>query len=207
MINAITKDLKGKTQAQMVFDFLMRYGKLTRITAVHELGVMELSSRIGEIEAGTLDSGPWLIPRTSVPFKARNGRKSRFMEYHTPVKPPSEIGSKAETVTKKYVGVPESEQWSQVGNVVVMAGGALDAEQYTLDPRFDLVNHSPTGFAWGYGGSGPAQLALAILADATGNDGVSLLHYQQFKCEKIAPLGEGRWEISASDVLDWLSTK
>jgi len=33
-----------------------------------------------------------------------------------------------------------------------------------LDPRADLVNHSPDGFAWGYPGSGPAQLALAILS-------------------------------------------
>jgi hypothetical protein len=31
--------------------------------------------------------------------------------------------------------------------------------------RLDLYNHSPDGFEWGYGGSGPAQLALAILAD------------------------------------------
>jgi len=30
-----------------------------------------------------------------------------------------------------------------------------------LNPRLDLYNHSPTGFEWGYGGSGPAQLALA----------------------------------------------
>jgi Family of unknown function (DUF6166) len=30
-----------------------------------------------------------------------------------------------------------------------------------LNPRLDLWNHSPTGFEWGYGGSGPAQLALA----------------------------------------------
>jgi hypothetical protein len=37
-----------------------------------------------------------------------------------------------------------------------------------LDPRLDLYNHSPTGFAWGYGGSGPAQLALALLADVLG---------------------------------------
>src|SRR5262245_55620958 len=29
-----------------------------------------------------------------------------------------------------------------------------------------VFNHSPDGFAWGYGGSGPAQLALAILLDA-----------------------------------------
>ena len=27
-------------------------------------------------------------------------------------------------------------------------------------------NHSPDGFNWGYGGSGPAQLALAILLEA-----------------------------------------
>lgn len=28
-------------------------------------------------------------------------------------------------------------------------------------------NHSPDGFSWGYAGSGPAQLALAILLRAT----------------------------------------
>lgn len=34
-----------------------------------------------------------------------------------------------------------------------------------IDPAESLAvrNHSPTGFAWGYGGSGPAQLALAVL--------------------------------------------
>ena len=35
---------------------------------------------------------------------------------------------------------------------------------HPLHKRLDLANHSPTGFSWGYGGSGPAQLALAILA-------------------------------------------
>jgi len=34
----------------------------------------------------------------------------------------------------------------------------------------DLWGHSPTGFGWGYGGSGPAQLSLALLADALGDD-------------------------------------
>jgi hypothetical protein len=38
-----------------------------------------------------------------------------------------------------------------------------------LDPRLDLYNHSPNGFEWGYSGSGPAQLALAILADHLAN--------------------------------------
>lgn len=31
-----------------------------------------------------------------------------------------------------------------------------------------VVLHSPTGFEWGYGGSGPADLALSILADVLG---------------------------------------
>jgi hypothetical protein len=30
--------------------------------------------------------------------------------------------------------------------------------------RLDLANHSPTGFEFGYSGSGPAQLSVAILA-------------------------------------------
>lgn len=32
----------------------------------------------------------------------------------------------------------------------------------------EIRNHSPDGFNWGYAGSGPAQLALAILADCLG---------------------------------------
>ena len=45
-------------------------------------------------------------------------------------------------------------------------------------------NHSPDGFNWGYGGSGPAQLALAVLLKLTGrSEG-----YHQFKWKYIAPL-------------------
>jgi hypothetical protein len=37
-----------------------------------------------------------------------------------------------------------------------------------LSPRASpaVWNHSPDGFNWGYGGSGPARLALAILLEA-----------------------------------------
>lgn len=34
-----------------------------------------------------------------------------------------------------------------------------------LDLRLDIVNKSPTGFSWGYSGSGPHQLAYALIAD------------------------------------------
>jgi Family of unknown function (DUF6166) len=73
-----------------------------------------------------------------------------------------------------------------------------DGENYQLAPRFDLRNHSPTGFAWGYGGSGPAQLALAILADYFGHDSwpgrsvvgdlLACTFYQDFKNRVIARL-------------------
>jgi hypothetical protein len=39
-----------------------------------------------------------------------------------------------------------------------------------LPPCFDIHNHSPTGFEWGYGGSGPAQLSLAITFDVLGGN-------------------------------------
>lgn len=38
-----------------------------------------------------------------------------------------------------------------------------------LPLRLDIANKSPTGFAWGYEGSGPCQLAIAILAHAVGD--------------------------------------
>ena len=60
----------------------------------------------------------------------------------------------------------------------------------TLNLRLDLRNHSPTGFAWGYRGSGPAQLALAICADALGNDDHALRVYQDVKDRLIAPLDQ-----------------
>ena len=58
--------------------------------------------------------------------------------------------------------------------------------EHVLDLRLDLVKHSPTGFCWGYHGSGPAQAALAILADYFRDDQKALYLYQTFKNEVIA---------------------
>jgi hypothetical protein len=44
-------------------------------------------------------------------------------------------------------------------------GVRVVADGQQLPPRHDLCNHSPDGFEFGYAGSGPAQLALALLAD------------------------------------------
>lgn len=71
-----------------------------------------------------------------------------------------------------------------------------------LPLRLDLDNHSPTGFEWGYGGSGPAQLALAILADALLDDQRAIKLHQPFKWKVIAALDRERsWILSRATVL------
>ena len=45
-------------------------------------------------------------------------------------------------------------------------------ERLIPERSLELVNHSPSGFEWGYGGSGPAQLALAFLLDYTDDESI-----------------------------------
>jgi hypothetical protein len=68
--------------------------------------------------------------------------------------------------------------------------------------RLDLENHSPTGFNWGYGGSGPAQLAIALLADALGNDLQAIRLHQSFKWVRIARIADDEWELTREEILD-----
>lgn len=75
-----------------------------------------------------------------------------------------------------------------------------------LDPRSDLQNHSPTGFEWGYGGSGPAQLALALLADYLGNDDRARALYQAFKFAVVAKLPKRGWSLTSRDIDHALQT-
>jgi len=69
-----------------------------------------------------------------------------------------------------------------------------------LPLRCDLVNHSPTGFSWGYAGSGPAQLALAILADYFGCSHAARALHQLFKFAAISGIQEKHWSMTGSDI-------
>lgn len=85
------------------------------------------------------------------------------------------------------------------GNAVVTRDGL----PFDHGPSCKVWNHSPTGFEWGYGGSGPAQLALAILLDHCPEQ--EAVHYhQQFKWYMIAGLPVGEWVIHSSVALAWL---
>jgi hypothetical protein len=69
-----------------------------------------------------------------------------------------------------------------------------------LNPRLDLWNHSPTGFEWGYAGSGPAQLALALLADCLGDRRRALSLHHGFKHEVVAGLAYPGWTLTEGQI-------
>ncbi|MFC4452006.1 DUF6166 domain-containing protein [Halorussus aquaticus] len=73
-------------------------------------------------------------------------------------------------------------------------------ERLTPEQSLKVANHSPSGFEWGYGGSGPAQLALALLLDYTDDEAVALAHYTKFKNEVVSQLDctgpDGRWRLT-----------
>jgi hypothetical protein len=68
-----------------------------------------------------------------------------------------------------------------------------------------LIYHSPTGFEWGYSGSGPADLALNIVAALIGENvarerGI----YQEFKRKFISEMPREGGTIYKADVITWL---
>ena len=72
-----------------------------------------------------------------------------------------------------------------------------------LKPSLQIAEHSPEGFNWGYEGSVPAQLALGILYEVTGNVALSREYYPLFKIDHVSQWSE-HWEMRESEVLEWL---
>ncbi|MHC4175866.1 MAG: DUF6166 domain-containing protein [Planctomycetota bacterium] len=81
-------------------------------------------------------------------------------------------------------------------------GCVVRVNDQPLDPRHDL-NHSRLGFEWGYAGSEPAQLALAILADCVGDERAGECH-QAFQRQVISRLNRTCWELSDKQVDEWV---
>ncbi len=82
-----------------------------------------------------------------------------------------------------------------------------------LPERQDLVNYSPQGFEWAYAGSGPSQLALAILANHfhhAGDEGElaeakALALYQDLKLKLVVTLPKEGWQLTSHVVADTVS--
>ena len=101
---------------------------------------------------------------------------------------------------------PETEYFGRNGHEVfkrVWPDGVTSA--LLPNASLKLANHSPTGFSWGFSGSGPAQLALALLLDATSIPETALAYYQEFKSAIVAGWDfNGSWVIFRSDIINWL---
>ncbi len=85
-------------------------------------------------------------------------------------------------------------------------GGFLvyfDNEYLDPEPSLKLRNHSPDGFAYGYMGSGPSQLALALLLMVTTPE-IAVKHYMDFKTDYVS-----KWKASIQqvDIEEWLQNK
>ena len=97
--------------------------------------------------------------------------------------------------TRHYVG----QKTPDGGCEVLVLDRDVPGGGYPLDPRFDLRRHAD-GFNFGYAGSGPAQLGLALLADALGDDERAMRAYQDFKFKVVARWEGDRFEVSEEDV-------
>jgi hypothetical protein len=86
-----------------------------------------------------------------------------------------------------------------------LAGAEVTVDGKPLNPRFDLKRLSPTEFEWTYEGNGPAQLALALLADHLGDDAQALTLYPLFMRAVVAEL-DNSWELTSADIDTALTT-
>lgn len=104
-----------------------------------------------------------------------------------------------------YQGVRLEDDKSTAGECQVRVIRDGFVEILDPQPSLKLRNHSPDGFNWGYGGSGPAQLALAILLDFTKDESAAQYFYQEFKMKVIAKLpAEKDWHLTAIQIENWL---
>lgn len=117
-------------------------------------------------------------------------RFDRCPEPTPPPPPPPSLGEP----DGAYLGL-----WEEGGRVQVKVGDEPARELY------HFVDSSPTGFAWGYGGSGPWDLARSVLADRLGyipNGDVVM----EFKNGVVAKLAMPAFSMTFADVDAWIDS-
>ena len=79
-------------------------------------------------------------------------------------------------------------------------GCSVTVDGAPLDQRIDLRQLSSSGFEWGYEGSGPQQLALAILADHFDDDNSALTHHKVFMEVVISVMQSDEWTLTTEQI-------
>ncbi len=77
----------------------------------------------------------------------------------------------------------------------------LDDKELLPERSQAIYNHSPDGFNWGYSGSGPSQLALAICLEAFSQE-VAQRIYQGFKWQFVASWPQDDFDVEI-DMHQW----
>lgn len=95
-------------------------------------------------------------------------------------------------------------EW-KTGKVTVHVTKYMSEIEIDVKESLKHVNHSPTGFSWGYAGSGPAQLALSILLILCSQKDALRL-YQGFKSDVIAVLPHEDFELSFKTIERWVAS-
>lgn len=74
-----------------------------------------------------------------------------------------------------------------------------------IQPLRHVVHHSPDGFEYGYAGSGPADLALSILAFVLDDEALAMRYHQAYKNAVVAaqPQEKAAWGTSVGAVKRW----
>jgi hypothetical protein len=114
---------------------------------------------------------------------------------------------------------PQAEKLAHDGHrkvrVIVMVGSEDEGTTGYLYEMTHWPFHSPTGFEYGYGGSGPAELARCILIDfygivPTSRPGSTLyenadlpVSYQAFKEDFIAGKSGSMFDITGEEIASW----
>lgn len=78
-------------------------------------------------------------------------------------------------------------------------GILVTVDDQPLDERVDLKAITDDGFEWSFEGPASAQLALAILADHTGDDAKALSLHEAFMREIVANFAN-EWVMTSADV-------
>jgi len=75
----------------------------------------------------------------------------------------------------------------------------IHGNEVPLPLHLEMRNHSPNGFEWGYAGSAPSQLGLAMCAELVDRDS-AIRAYQTVKARLIAtiPQDTKHWTISGT---------
>ena len=123
---------------------------------------------------------------------------------------------------KVYSGTRDFDRDSTTrGEVPVVVQNIVGDGSSDRRPLTHVSYHSPDGFEWGYAGSGPADLALAILADYFEEPPefvLAALHsmwspgskaavfHQSFKEAFVAIEQRDEWQLHSDDIEAWLQT-